>query len=107
MLETMREYAQELLCRSGELEIVQQAHALYYLALTEEAEPELFRPQQTIWLERSMPTCAPSTVNSTLPHGRRRPILPSNSGFSRCIFPSPLLLEPCALPLTSQTGLLA
>jgi predicted ATPase/class 3 adenylate cyclase/DNA-binding CsgD family transcriptional regulator len=52
MLETMREFGLEALATSGELEATRQAHALYYLALAEEAESELVGPQQLVWLER-------------------------------------------------------
>jgi predicted ATPase len=52
MLETIREYALEVLSASGELETTQQAHAAYYLALAEQAEAELEGPQQLRWLER-------------------------------------------------------
>src|SRR6266581_2918392 len=52
MLETIREYGLEMLVASGEMEASQQAHAHYYLALAEEAEPELGGPQQAEWLER-------------------------------------------------------
>src|SRR2546423_1369415 len=52
MLETIREYGLEILAASGEMEITQQAHALYYLRLSEEGEPELAGPRQAIWLER-------------------------------------------------------
>ncbi len=40
MLETIREYGQECLVTSGEMEAVQQAHAAYYLDLTEQAEAD-------------------------------------------------------------------
>jgi predicted ATPase len=40
MLETIREYGLEALASSGEEEITRQAHAAYYLALAEKAEPE-------------------------------------------------------------------
>jgi tetratricopeptide (TPR) repeat protein len=52
MLETIREYGLEALVASGEEEMTRQAHAAYYLALAEEAEPEDGGPQQVVWLER-------------------------------------------------------
>jgi tetratricopeptide (TPR) repeat protein len=52
MLETIREYGLELLEASGEKEKTQRVHAAYYLALAEEAEPELAGPRQAMWLER-------------------------------------------------------
>ncbi|HEX9134976.1 MAG TPA: tetratricopeptide repeat protein, partial [Ktedonobacteraceae bacterium] len=52
MLETIRDYAQECLVASGEMEATQQAHAAYYLALAEEAEAELGGPQLVAWLDR-------------------------------------------------------
>ncbi len=52
MLETIREYGLEALATSGEMEAMRQGHAVYYLRLSEEAEPELDGPQQTVWLER-------------------------------------------------------
>jgi hypothetical protein len=52
MLETIREYGLEVLAASGEMEITRQAHAAYYLALAEEAEPEYGGPQQAAWLNR-------------------------------------------------------
>jgi predicted ATPase/serine/threonine protein kinase/DNA-binding CsgD family transcriptional regulator len=52
LLETIREYGLECLTASGEMEAAQQAHAMYYLALAEEAEPKLAGPQQVLWLER-------------------------------------------------------
>ncbi|OLE03033.1 MAG: hypothetical protein AUG82_07370 [Ktedonobacter sp. 13_1_20CM_4_53_11] len=52
MLETIREYGLEVLAARGEEEITRQAHATYYLALAEEAEPEYGGPQQVVWLER-------------------------------------------------------
>src|SRR5205823_2548569 len=41
MLETIREYALECLTTSGEMQPTRQAHAVYYLALAEKAEPAL------------------------------------------------------------------
>src|SRR2546423_7118215 len=52
MLETIREYALERLVDSGELEVTQEMHALYYLALAEQGEPELFGHQQRLWMDR-------------------------------------------------------
>jgi predicted ATPase/DNA-binding CsgD family transcriptional regulator len=52
LLETIREYGLECLATSGELEIARQAHAKYYLRLSEQTEPELRSPQQAVWLER-------------------------------------------------------
>ncbi|HMA34200.1 MAG TPA: tetratricopeptide repeat protein, partial [Chloroflexia bacterium] len=52
MLETIHEYAREQLATRGELDTVRQQHAAYYLALAEQAEPELTGPQQRAWLNR-------------------------------------------------------
>jgi len=52
MLETIREYGIERLTLNGEMEVTRQAHAAYYLALAEEAEPQLLSNQQITWLER-------------------------------------------------------
>ena len=52
MLETIREYGLERLTVNGEMEAARQAHAVYYLALAEEAEPELRGAQSGMWLER-------------------------------------------------------
>ena len=52
MLETIREYAQEILKASGEFETTQQAHAAYYLSLAEQAGAELEGPRHVRWLER-------------------------------------------------------
>ena len=52
MLETVREYAAERLEQSGEGPAVRRAHAAHYLALAEQAEPELRGPQQDAWLLR-------------------------------------------------------
>ncbi len=52
MLETIREYGLDVLAASGEMEITRQAHAAYYLQLSEEADPELQGPQQLVWLKR-------------------------------------------------------
>ncbi len=52
MLETMREYGIECLTASGELEVTRQSHALYYMMLAEEAEPNLRGTKQAPWLAR-------------------------------------------------------
>ena len=46
LLQTVREYGLECLRECGEAHTSQRAHALYYLALTEEAEPHLQGGQQ-------------------------------------------------------------
>jgi len=52
MLETVHEYAREKLEESGETEEIKRAHAEYFLALAEEAEPELVGPDQVEWMDR-------------------------------------------------------
>ncbi|HET9001470.1 MAG TPA: LuxR C-terminal-related transcriptional regulator [bacterium] len=52
MLETIREYALERLKASGEFDDIRHRHAVYYLALAERAEPELWGPQERAWLHR-------------------------------------------------------
>ena len=52
LLETVREYGQELLRERGELVTCQRAHALCYLDLVEEAKPYLTRALQRQWLGR-------------------------------------------------------
>ena len=52
MLETIGEYGLECLSQSGELELTRRAHAVYYLQLSEQAEPELRGLQQALWLNR-------------------------------------------------------
>ena len=50
MLEPVRQYALERLSESGEEEGVRRAHAKYFLALAEEAEPRLTTGEQLQWL---------------------------------------------------------
>ena len=52
MLQLLREFGREALAIAGETELTRQGHALYYLALAEEAEPELEQAQQAVWLDR-------------------------------------------------------
>jgi predicted ATPase len=52
LLETIRQYGREKLSESGEAELFRERHAGYYLALAEEAEPELSGDRQGEWLQR-------------------------------------------------------
>jgi predicted ATPase/DNA-binding SARP family transcriptional activator/DNA-binding CsgD family transcriptional regulator len=52
LLEPIRQYAREKLRVSGEAEAVSLRHAEFFLALAEEAEPELKGPRQVEWLDR-------------------------------------------------------
>ena len=49
MLITVREFGLECLRACGEAEATQRAHAQYYLALVEQAEPHLKGAQQLLW----------------------------------------------------------
>jgi predicted ATPase/DNA-binding SARP family transcriptional activator len=52
LLETVRAYAADRLAEAGETEQVAVAHAEYFLALAERAEPELRGRDQIRWLDR-------------------------------------------------------
>jgi len=52
MLETVQEFARELLERSGERDRLRDLHAQYFIELAERAEPELKGPNQLNWLDR-------------------------------------------------------
>jgi predicted ATPase/class 3 adenylate cyclase len=52
MLETMRQYANEVLVESGESDALRDRHLEYFLGLAESAEPHLTRPEQLEWLAR-------------------------------------------------------
>lgn len=52
LLETIRAYGLECLVEAGELEATRTAHVRYYLALAEEAEPQLRGAEQDRWVAR-------------------------------------------------------
>ena len=52
LLETVRQYGRERLEELGEAAYVREQHAGHYLAVAEEAEPELKGERQLAWLER-------------------------------------------------------
>jgi tetratricopeptide (TPR) repeat protein len=52
MLEPVRQYARERLEESGEAQATKRAHAEYFLALAEEAEPRLWGPGDKAWFDR-------------------------------------------------------
>ncbi|HMS39187.1 MAG TPA: protein kinase [Pyrinomonadaceae bacterium] len=52
MLEVVREYANEILIESGEVQMQRQNHAEYFLMLAQEAEPFLQATQTAVWLDR-------------------------------------------------------
>ncbi len=52
MLETIREYAMERLIESGEVDHGRRCQAQFYLALVEQAEPELTASDQAQWVHR-------------------------------------------------------
>jgi predicted ATPase/DNA-binding CsgD family transcriptional regulator len=52
MLEPIRQYASEKLMEGEEGEQVRRRHATFFLAMAEEAQPELEGPQQVSWTER-------------------------------------------------------
>ena len=52
LLEPIRQYALEKLEESGEVEDTKYAYAQYFLAVAEEAEPELLGPRETEWYNR-------------------------------------------------------
>ncbi len=52
MLETIREYALEILRERGELEALRALHARCFVLVAEQAEPELLLAEQAMWAER-------------------------------------------------------
>src|SRR5262249_21918057 len=57
LLEMVRQYAAERLQASGETEQVKARHRDYFLALAEEAEPQLKGAAQGMWLARLETEC--------------------------------------------------
>ncbi|MEO8970024.1 MAG: protein kinase, partial [Ktedonobacteraceae bacterium] len=51
MLQVLREFGLECLDEAGELATTRTTHALYYLALSEDAEPHLLGDEQGRWLD--------------------------------------------------------
>lgn len=52
LLETVRQYAREMLIETQEAEPVRQKHLEYYLQLATQAELELTGPRQVVWMNR-------------------------------------------------------
>jgi len=52
LLETLRHYGRERLAVSGEADGIRERHAVYYLALAEEAALHLHETEQLVWLDR-------------------------------------------------------
>ena len=52
LLETVRQYARDRLMEAGEDEAVRGRYLDWFLALAEQAQPELFGPEQRVWLDR-------------------------------------------------------
>ena len=52
LLEPIRQYALEKLEERGEAEATKRAHTQYFLAMAEEAEPELLGPREVQWYDR-------------------------------------------------------
>ena len=52
LLETIREYAWEKLVETGTMQQARDRHLAYFVRLAEEAEPELLRSNQLMWLRR-------------------------------------------------------
>jgi predicted ATPase len=52
-----REYGLERLADRGETDAVARRHANYFLALVEQAEPDLLGPRQGLWYERLEAEC--------------------------------------------------
>ncbi len=52
MLNTIREFAVERLTSKGEVAVIQQKYAAYFMSLSEQAQPKLRSPDVMAWLDR-------------------------------------------------------
>jgi predicted ATPase/DNA-binding SARP family transcriptional activator/Tfp pilus assembly protein PilF len=52
LLETMRQYAQDRLQEQSDVDLLRRRHQVFFVALAEEAEPQLNGPDQATWLHR-------------------------------------------------------
>ena len=52
MLQTIRDFAAERLEESGEARLIRERHLDAFIALAQQAQPELFGPQRKEWLDR-------------------------------------------------------
>src|SRR6185436_12466608 len=52
LLEPVSQYARARLDEHGEQDVARERHAAYYVALVEQAAPELNGPRQVVWLDR-------------------------------------------------------
>ncbi len=52
MLETIRERALEALLENKQIETVRERHAQYFLSLCQQAQTEIYSPNQTAWIDR-------------------------------------------------------
>ncbi|HJQ94623.1 MAG TPA: adenylate/guanylate cyclase domain-containing protein, partial [Acidimicrobiia bacterium] len=51
-LETLRQYGRERLANSGDVDLMREAHAIYFRELAETALPHLRGTDETLWLDR-------------------------------------------------------
>jgi non-specific serine/threonine protein kinase len=95
MLETIREYGLECLQESGEAGVCEQAHAVYYLALLEEAEPHLQGPEQLDWFARLEQESANifAALEEAYKHGLHRELARGANAFARFLIARGLYAE--------------
>ncbi len=91
MLDTVRHYAQEKLDESKESEAVRVQHHEFYLALAEEARPELAGPAQAHWLESARPRARQPSVGTCF---ELRPVTNGAADGLRMIFALTAVLDP-------------